>query len=398
MNPSSRVTSVPFSRPVLGPEEEQAVVAVLRSGWLTTGPQAQAFETEFADYAGTKFALAVNSATAGLHLALEALGVGPGDVCAVPDYTFTATAEVVRYQGADPVFLDCSPHSPNFDPQRLEDLLKKQRVKVVIPVHLTGEPFDSDALSFLQNRYGFAVLEDAAHMIPSRRPDGRLWGAGSDIGVYSFYANKNMTTGEGGMIVTDNEAWALRMRRMRLHGIDRDAFDRFTSPRSSWAYQIVAPGFKYNMTDVAAAIGRVQLTKAESFWKARQRLVRRYIDSLASCQQLELPRWREDHAWHVFSPLLTPALSARRDRFVQELTQRGVGVSVHYTPLHRMQYWRETYGLSSEAFPHSASRGERTFSLPLYPSMTDAQQEFVLKAVIQVHQQMNQEVDSGLSP
>ena len=397
MNPNSKVTSVPFSRPVLGSEEEEAVLAVLRSGWLTTGAQAQAFEQEFAAYAGTKFALAVNSATAGLHLSLEALGVGPGDLCAVPDYTFTATAEVVRYLGADPVFLDCLPQSPQFDPQRLEDVLKKQKIKAVLPVHLTGEPFDSEALAFLQNRYGFFVVEDAAHMIPSRRPDHKLWGAGSDLGVFSFYANKNMTTGEGGMIVTDQEAWVQRIRRMRLHGIDRDAFDRYTSPKGSWAYQIIAPGFKYNMTDIAAAIGRVQLTKAEGFWKARQRLVRRYLEVLEPCHLFKLPVWRDDHSWHVFSPLLVPLVARWRDRFVQELTQRGVGVSVHYTPLHRMPYWRDTYDLRPEAFPNSALRGESTFSLPLYASMTDSQQDFVLEAVLEVHQLLSQEADCGLA-
>jgi dTDP-4-amino-4,6-dideoxygalactose transaminase len=381
---------IPFSRPELGPEEEAAVLAVLRSGWLTTGPQTQAFEQEFATFAQKRWALAVNSATAGLHLTLEALGVGPGDVCAVPVYTFTATAEVVRYQGADPAFIDCGPQSPNFDPERLEDLLRRQKVKAVLPVHLTGEPFDEDALNFLQERYGFAVVQDSAHMIPSRKADGSLWGSGGNAGVFSFYANKNMTTGEGGMIVTDDEALAQRMRRMRLHGIDRDAFDRFTSQkRQSWAYQVVAPGFKYNLTDVAAAIGREQLKKAEAFWQRRRALVKTYLQGLGAIPALRLPAWRDDHNWHVFSLNLVPELlSVDRDAFVEELTQAGLGVSVHYTPLHRMIYWRDRYNLSPTDFPNAETRGQTTFSLPLYPSLSDEHLARVIQEVQRLCQKL----------
>jgi len=369
---------IPFSRPVLGEREEQAVLDVLRSGWLTTGKVAAAFETEFAAYVGAPHALAVNSATAGLHLALEALGVGPGDLCAVPSYTFTATAEVVRYLGADPVFLDCRNDSANLDLDRLETVLKTHTIKAVLPVHLAGEPVEWERLTALRDRYGFFIVEDAAHVLPSRGPHG-FYGALGDIGVYSFYANKNMTTGEGGMIVTAHADWAKRMRVMRLHGIDRDAFARFTSRAASWEYAVVAPGFKYNMTDVAAAIGRVQLTRAETFWRDRQTLVKRYLEGLAKTPGLELPVWRDDHAWHVFSVLLPHGVD--RAAFIEQLTAAGIGTSVHYIPLHRMPYWRDRYSLQEQDFPQSEARYRRTVSLPLYPVLTPEQVDRVCAAV-----------------
>jgi dTDP-4-amino-4,6-dideoxygalactose transaminase len=368
---------IPFSRPVLGEAEERAVLEVMRSGWLTTGKVTAAFETEFATYVGMPHALAVNSATAGLHLALEALGVGPGDVCAVPSYTFTATAEVVRYLGADPVFID-SGATANLDLDHLERVLQSRTIKVVLPVHFAGEPVDWQRLSALRDRYGFLIVEDAAHAIPARIAPGFL-GTLGDIGVYSFYANKNMTTGEGGMIVTRNDAWAKRMRVMRLHGIDRDAFARFTSKTSSWEYAVIAPGFKYNLTDLAAAIGRVQLTRVEAFWHDRQALVKRYLKGLSAIPGLEPPAWRDDHAWHVFSPQLPKGTD--RAAFMDRLAEAGVGASVHYTPLHRMPYWRERYGLHDEDFPRAEERFWRTVSLPLYPALLPEQVDRVCATV-----------------
>ena len=367
---NQNIDFIPFSRPVLGEQEEQAVLDVMRSGWLTTGKVTAAFEAEFAAYVRSPHALAVNSATAGLHLALEALGVAPGDLCAVPDYTFTATAEVVRYLGADPVFIDCLPGSANLDLDRLEQVLKTKPIKVVLPVHVAGEPVDWDRLAALRDRFGFKIVEDAAHVFPTSGPHG-FWGTLGDVGVYSFYANKNMTTGEGGMIVTPHETLAKRMKVMRLHGIDRDAFARYTSRAAGWEYAVVAPGFKYNMTDIASAIGRVQLTRAEGFWRARQALVRLYLDAFSGVPGLGLPVWREDHAWHIFSILLPPG----RDRaaFINELTALGVGTSVHYTPLHRMPYWKERYSLVPEDFPQAEARFWRTVSLPLYPTLSPEQ-------------------------
>jgi len=373
-DPGADDEPIAFSRPVLGIEEEQAVLEVLRSGWLTTGKVTAAFEAEFAAYCEVPIALAVNSATAGLHLALEALGVGPGDVCAVPTYTFTSTGEVVRYLGADLVFVDSLPGSPNLDLDHLERLLAKQKVKVVLPVHLAGEPVDWPRLAALQARYGFYIVEDAAHVFPTRCEQG-FYGALGDIGVYSFYANKNMTTGEGGMIVTRNREWAARMKVMRLHGIDRDAFERFTSTKASWQYAVVAPGYKYNLTDIASAIGREQLKKADGFWKQRQALVRVYLGLLQGTQGLTLPLWRDDHAWHVFSVLLPTGVS--RDEVVKAFTEAGIGISVHYIPLHRMPYWKSTYSLQEKDFPQAEARFARTLSLPLYPALTTAQVERV---------------------
>jgi len=383
MNPNTELKAkfdpIPFSRPVLGVEEEQAVLEVLRSGWLTTGKVTSAFEAEFAAYCEVPIALAVNSATAGLHLALEALGVGPGDVCAVPTYTFTSTGEVVRYLGADLVFVDCLPNSPNLDLDHLERLLAKQKVKVVLPVHLAGEPVDWPRLAALQARHGFYIVEDAAHVFPTRCDQG-LYGTLGDIGVYSFYANKNMTTGEGGMIVTRNREWAARMKVMRLHGIDRDAFERFTSTKASWEYAVVAPGYKYNLTDIASAIGREQLKKADGFWKQRQNLVKAYLSLLHRTEGLALPPWREDHAWHVFSVLLP--LEVARDEVVRTLTEAGIGISVHYIPLHRMPYWKSTYSLQGKDFPEAEARFARTLSLPLYPALTMAQVERVCQVFL----------------
>ncbi|MEI8094843.1 MAG: DegT/DnrJ/EryC1/StrS family aminotransferase [Spirochaetales bacterium] len=376
---------IPFSRPVLGVEEEEAVVAVLRSGWLTTGKVTAAFEAEFAAYCEVPIALAVNSATAGLHLALEALGVGPGDVCAVPNYTFTATAEVVRYLGAEVALIDCETDSANLDMGALERVLAAQKIKVVLPVHLAGEPVDWPQLKALQAMYGFRIVEDAAHVFPARCDEG-YYGALGDIGVYSFYANKNMTTGEGGMIVTRNPEWAARMRVMRLHGIDRDAFERFTSVKAtgaaaSWEYAVVAPGYKYNLTDIASAIGREQLKKAAGFWRQRQELVKAYNSLLAGVPGLDLPRGRDDHAYHVYSVLLP--LGTDRSVVVTKLTEQGIGISVHYIPLHRMPYWKTTYSLQSKDFPNSEARFSRTLSLPLYPALSLAQVERVCLALRQ---------------
>lgn len=381
MNPN--IERVPFSRPVLGPEEEAAVLDVMRSGWLTTGSVCAAFEAEFAAFCQVPWALAVNSATAGLHLALEALGVGPGDLCAVPDYTFTATAEVVRYLGADVVLVDCEPQSPQMDMEKLEEVLKTRRIKVVLPVHLFGQSVNWSALAALKERYGFFIVEDAAHTFPARNAFG-LMGTLGDIGVYSFYANKNITTGEGGMVVTRNADWAQRMRVMRLHGIDRDAFARFTSAKASWEYRIVAPGFKYNMTDLAAAIGRVQLTKAQSFWDQRRRLAEAYIRALSGWDEVTLPVPEANHGWHVFSLLL----SRDRDQAARRLQDEGVGISVHYIPLHRMPYWADRYHLVPNDFPQAEVRGLQTLSLPLFPSMSQAQQDFVVEKVFKIWGEM----------
>ena len=377
---------IPFARPRLGPEEEEAVLRVLRSGWLTTGQETKAFEEEFAAFLGCPQALAVNSATSGLHLALEALGVGPGDRVAVPTWTFTATAEVIRYLGGHPVFVDCAPGSFQMSMDHLEKIVGEAPVKVVMAVHIAGESVDVDRLLALREKYGFAVVEDSAHAFPVKTPQGWL-GTIFDVGVFSFYANKTITTGEGGMIVTLREDLAKRMATMRLHGIDRDAFSRFTSPTAGWEYDILAPGFKYNLPDLGGAIGRVQLKKAQEFLLQRQEIVQSYLSKLQDNPAYILPSWRSDHAWHLF--ILRISEASRRNQLVDFLKIQGIGTSVHYKPLHRMTYWKQTYDLKQDDYPEAEKLFAQVVSLPLYPGLKEIQIHRVVNALEQFSSGIN---------
>jgi dTDP-4-amino-4,6-dideoxygalactose transaminase len=374
---------IPFARPSLGVEEEEAVLQVIRSGWLTTGPQTEAFEREFASFCGVRHALAVNSATAGLHLALEALGVGAGDLVATTPYTFTATAEVIRYLGADPVFVDIEPRTFNMDPAALERTLEEQlgRVRAVVPVHIGGLTCDMAAIAAAAGRHGIPILEDAAHAFPVSI-GGKFVGAMSEAGVYSFYANKTITTGEGGMVVTGSDAVASRVRVMRHHGIDRQSWSRYTSADASWYYEVIEPGYKYNMGDLAAAIGRVQLRKAWALREARARIAEAYAQGLADCPYLELPHVCPDHAWHLFLLRIVPErLTIGRDLFIRRLAERGVGTSVHYIPLHLMPYYASRYGLQPGDFPRALAAYESVISLPLWPDMKPEQVQRVIAGV-----------------
>ncbi|MBQ0941867.1 DegT/DnrJ/EryC1/StrS family aminotransferase [Ideonella sp. 4Y16] len=373
-----------FALPDIGEEEIAEVVDTLRSGWVTTGPKARRFEDDFARYLGEPGlqAIAVNSATAGLHLALEALGIGPGDEVIVPTHTFTATAEVVRYLGADVRLVDVDPVTLNIDPARVEAAITP-RTKAFVPVHYAGLAADMPALLEIARRHGLKVVEDAAHALPSTS-GGRLVGTlDSHATVFSFYANKTITTGEGGMLVTRDPALAARARVMRLHGISRDAFDRFTATVPSWYYEIVAPGFKYNLTDIAAALGLHQLRKADAFAARRAELVARYDAALA-----DLPVLRpahapagERHAWHLYVLRLADSVRLGRDQVIEALFAAGIGCSVHYIPLHLQPYWRDRYGLRPEQFPHSQRAYERMLSLPLHTRMSDADVDRVAAAL-----------------
>ena len=380
---------IPFSRPSLGREEEEAVLAVMRSGWLTTGEEAARFESEFASFVGARHAMALNSATAGLHLALEALGVSPGSVVLTTPYTFGATAEVARYLGADPVFVDIDPATLNIDPSALASSLESlrtagRRVAAIIPVHLAGLPCDMEAIGHLSRKYGVPVVEDAAHAFPVKQA-GRFAGTLGDVGVYSFYATKTITTGEGGMAVTDNDEAARRVRIMRLHGIDRDVWNRYAAKSASWKYDIVAPGYKYNLTDLAAAIGRVQLRKAHSFLELRRAAARRYLAAFSGLDFLRVPPTAADHAWHLFIIRLElEKLSIDRDRFIEELQRRGIGVSVHFIPLHLMSYYRDRYGLKPDDFPAAHRAFRSCISLPLSAGHTTEEVERVIAAVAEV--------------
>lgn len=374
---------LPFALPDIGDEEIRAVSACLRSGWVTTGPVTRNFEQEFRAYLGGDVeAISVNSATAGLHLALESVGIGPGDEVIVPTMTFTATAEVVRYLGARPVFVDVDPVTLNISPAAIVAAITP-RTRAVMPVHYAGLACDMDAILALASRHGLRVIDDAAHAFPTRL-DGKLVGTlGSDITVFSFYANKTMTTGEGGMVVTRNAELAARMRTMRLHGISRDAFDRYTSRVPSWFYEVVAAGFKYNLTDIASAIGIEQLRKIDRFQQRRTWLAQRYDEALAELP-LQLPVHPElgsTHAWHLYVVRLQEGAGIGRDELITELAARGIGTSVHFIPLHRQPYWRDSCGLNPDAFPVAEASFEAMLTLPLYTRMLDSDQDRVIAAL-----------------
>ncbi len=366
---------LPFALPEIGDEEIAEVVDTLKSGWVTTGPKAKRFETDFSAFLGdaSLHSIAVNSATAGLHLALEALGVGPGDEVITTTHTFTATAEVVRYLGADVKLVDIDPATLNIDVAAVEAAITP-RTKVLMPVHYAGLAADMPALLALARKHGLKVVEDAAHALPTTS-GGQLVGTlGSDITVFSFYANKTITTGEGGMLVTRDEAIAQRARVMRLHGMNRDAFDRFTAKVPSWYYEVVAPGFKYNLTDIAAALGIQQLKRARVFQQQRAALAAAYDEALAGLPVITPPKAPagDMHAWHLYVVRLADGAGIDRDRFIEKLFEAGIGCSVHYIPLHLHPYWRDRYGLKPEQFPHSQHAYERMVSLPLYTRMTTA--------------------------
>jgi dTDP-4-amino-4,6-dideoxygalactose transaminase len=377
---------LPFAMPDIGEEEIAEVVDTLRSGWITTGPKAKRFEADFARFLGdaSLHCIAVNSATAGLHLALEALGIGPGDEVVTTTHTFTATAEVVRYLGADVRLVDIDPGTLNID-ARLVEAAITPKTRAIIPVHYGGLAADMPAILDIARRHGLKVVEDAAHALPTTS-GGKLIGTlASDATVFSFYANKTITTGEGGMLVTRDRDLARRAQVMRLHGMSRDAFDRFTADVPSWYYEIVAPGFKYNLTDIAAAIGLQQLKKAHRFAQWRSRIAQRFNAAFAPLPVLTAPEppAGELHAWHLYPLRLRDGAPIGRDRLVERLFARGIGCSVHYIPLHQQPYWRERYGLTAAMFPHSQRVYERQLSLPIYTRMSDADVERVIDAVAQ---------------
>jgi dTDP-4-amino-4,6-dideoxygalactose transaminase len=381
---SSADAFLPFALPDIDEAEIDAVVACLRSGWVTTGPMTRQFELDFQAYLGDTGleTIAVNSATAGLHLALESLGIGPGDEVIVPTLTFTATAEVVRYLGAQPVIVDVEPERMTISVDAVEAAITP-RTRAILPVHYAGLACDMDALLALARRHGLRVVEDAAHAFPTRH-NGKLVGTlDSDMTVFSFYANKTMTTGEGGMVVTRDTELAQRMRMMRLHGISRDAFNRYISRTPAWYYEVVAAGFKYNLTDIASSIGIQQLRKIDRFAQRREQLARRYDEALAGLP-LQLPAWPaagSTHAWHLYVVRLTPHAGIARDELINRLAEAGIGTSVHFIPLHRQPVWRDSCDLSPDRYPVAEACYQSMLSLPLYTKMTDADQDRVVRAL-----------------
>ncbi|WP_349742757.1 DegT/DnrJ/EryC1/StrS family aminotransferase [Roseateles cavernae] len=384
---SESLPFLPFALPEIGEDEIAEVVDTLRSGWVTTGPKARRFEQAFAEFLGEPQieCIAVNSATAGLHLALEALGIGPGDEVITTTHTFTATAEVVRYLGADVVLVDIDPKTLNIDPKLVEAAITP-KTRCIIPVHYAGLAVDMIAILDIARKHGLRVVEDAAHALPTTLEKELIGTMGSDATVFSFYANKTMTTGEGGMLVTRNAELAKRAKVMRLHGMNRDAFDRFTAKVPSWYYEIVAPGFKYNLTDIAAALGLHQLKRIPTFQARRELIAQAYNDAFADLPLIPPPQPIEGdtHSWHLYVLRLSEELEMERDVFIERMYAAGIGCSVHYIPLHLHPYWRDRYGLRPEQFPHSQKAFERMVSIPLYTAMTDADVQRVIRAVREI--------------
>jgi dTDP-4-amino-4,6-dideoxygalactose transaminase len=399
---SSGSSNVPFFRLSLNDGEIQEVIDTLRSGWLTTGPKAKRFETEFAAAVPAGYAVSVSSCTAALHLAIEALGLKPGQGVLVPTMTFAATAEVVRYQGAIPILVDCDPVTLNLDlddaGRKLDQLRngqlpptvpKETHVVGMIPVHVGGLMLDCDAIRKFAAREGLWVVEDAAHAFPSswRRRASEPWqkcGEGTaSVSCFSFYANKTITTGEGGMAVTDSAELANRIRMMSLHGLTHDAWDRY-SERGSWDYKIGAPGFKYNLTDIAASIGIHQLARSEEMRNERELIAKRYLDELCEIQEIELPPDDPNriHSWHLFPiRLRLERLSVDRNAFIEALKGAGVGCSVHWRPLHLHPYYLETFGWRTKDLPIASAVWKRLISLPIFPGMRDGEVDHVIRTV-----------------
>lgn len=394
---------IPFALPSIDQEEIDAVASAIRSGWLTTGPKTKEFESAFASAVGAKHALAVNSWTAGAHLAMEAMGVKEGDVVITPTWTFTATAEVSRYLGAHPYFVDVDRESLNISVEQLEAAILKlrrqqsHRVVAIAPVHFAGQPCDMNSIVEIAGKYNLKIIEDAAHAFPAssftksvndNNQRQRSIGSIGHATSFSFYATKPLATGEGGMVTTDDDQIAERVRVMRLHGISRDVWNRYHSKKPSWYYEVVAPGFKYNLTDIASAIGIVQLKKSDMFRKRRAEIASQYSEAFRNNCALEIPTPpdpKTQHAWHLYVIRLNLSrLDIDRDRFIHEMSLRGIGCSVHFIPLHLQPYWRNAYKLKPELFPVATAEFERCVSLPIYPSMTDQEVARVVEAVTDI--------------
>ncbi len=385
--------TIPFFRPNIEQAEIDEVVDTLKHGWLTTGPKTKKFEAEFAQYLQQKHAVAVNSCTAALHLALEAIGLQAGETVVVPTMTFAATAEVVRYFNAKPLLVDCRAEDFNLDPIDAENKIQAARargevVRAILPVHYGGQIGDVAAITQLAERHQLQVIEDAAHCCPAyfRTGEAAPWqpvGAGAAICCFSFYANKTITTGEGGMACTMNDQLADRMRIMSLHGISRDAWKRFTA-EGSWYYEIIAPGFKYNLTDIAAAIGLHQVRKADRLHRQRSHWAAHYTDRLRNVEEIILPQTQPNriHSWHLYViRLKLERLKVDRGQLIDELKQKGIGTSVHWMPLHMHPYYREKYGYRPEDLPQAAALYPEIISLPLYPDLTEAQVDYVCETI-----------------
>jgi len=393
-----RKTFLPFSPPLIGEEEIAEVVDTLRSDWITTGPKVKRFEQEFAGAVNASAALAVNSCTAALHVALATLGIGPGDAVITTPMTFCSTVHVIEHVGARPILVDVEPGTLNLDPNRVRETLARlrnqsgnnaPRVKAIIPVHLYGHPCDMDALLEIASEYQCAIIEDAAHALPADYKSHKIGSLGVDTAVpvlscFSFYATKNMTTAEGGML-TGKPGLVDEARIWSLHGMSRDAWQRYGRD-GTWHYDVTRPGFKYNMTDIQAALGLHQLRKLEAFHSRRKEIATQYNQAFRQFGELETPTEQEwaGHAWHLYVLRVNPdRLTISRNQFISELLARNIGTSVHFIPVHLHSYYREHYGYAPEDFPVAYAQYQRIISLPCCPRMQEQDVEDVIDAVTQ---------------
>jgi dTDP-4-amino-4,6-dideoxygalactose transaminase len=387
-----RSSFLPFALPDTDNTELDQIKECLEFGWITTGPKTKEFEKQFAQVVGSKHAIAVNSCTAAMHLSLEAIGLQPGDEVITSPYTFAATTEVIRYFDAIPVLVDINPGCLNISPQAIEAAITP-RTKAIMPIHIAGLPAEMNIIRDIALRHNLAIIEDAAHAFPcayqGRQIGSPLFPLGTNIPhltCFSFYATKTITTGEGGMICTDNDELADRCRIMALHGISRDAWKRYTA-EGTWYYEIVAPGYKYNLTDIASGMGIAQLAKAERMWQRRKDIAQQYHQAFSKCPSLQIPVDRQDctHAWHLYILRLNlDWFVIDRAQFMDELKKRNIGASVHFIPLHLHPYYRDKYGYKPENFPISYGEFLRTVSLPLYSKMSDSDVDDVIAAVLDI--------------
>ncbi len=375
--------NVPFHKPYITEDEIAAVAEMMRAGWLTAGVKTAAFEDDFRRFVGCGNAVSVNSATAAMHLALSCMGLREGDEVLVPAITFTATAEVVSYFNARPVMVDIERDTHLIDVNKMEEKITG-RTRAIMPVHYAGQPCDMDEILAIAKRHNLRVIEDAAHCLPAWYR-GKAIGTFGDATCFSFYATKTITTGEGGMLCTDNDDWAKHARMLRLHGINRDAWQRHNS-KSFWQYDVMEAGFKYNTTDIASAMGIVQLKKVEAIWGMRKRIAERYTGAFRGREELFLYTVKPDRetSWYLYPVNLNiDALTITRDRFIEEMRDRGVGLSVHFIPLYEFTYYRKL-GFTGEGYDNSRWVFERTMSLPIFPGMTDAEIDYVIGNILDI--------------
>ena len=376
---------IPFHRPNLPESLDDIYRDSIRSGWLTTGSQVQDFETKLAQYLDAEHVVAVNSCTAALHLALVAKGFSKGDKYIAPTYTFASTVECGEYLGMEPILVDCEKDGFLIDLNQVEDILKKESgVKAVLPVHYAGEPVDMRHLFELAEKFGVFIMEDAAHALETESNAGKV-GNTDYAAAFSFYANKNMTTGgEGGALATNDSKLADKVKKLSLHGITKDGWNRFKT-QGSWEYDINELGFKYNLSDLAASFGLWQMEQLEDWQKRRFDIVNKYIQGLGSIDGLILPELKNGHAWHLFViQLKNEHWTISRNEFIEKMNGKGIGLAVHYKPIHALSYYRENYDLDPNQFPRANSLFNSVITLPLYPRLTDAEVDYIIHSIQEV--------------